>query len=274
MAIKYIGAPIKEGCTIEGADQGIKVLNKMFDFAEIVEVKLQKESDNKHLLYLNTVVDFLWRLKKTVMKYPDDFVVTVGGDHSLAIGSISACYQDNLGLIWVDSHGDSNTDKTTISGRIHGMPLSVLEGLGAKDLVDVCEKSFLDPKDIVLFGISSLDELEKELIEKQHIKVIYYQDIEKRGLQECLDEVVTYLADKKVYISYDLDGIDPLICTGVNTPVKVGLDEDDAYHVLDELFKRLSIVGMDLVEYNPLNDDGNTIKIISRFKEIIEHYKG
>ena len=274
MAIKYIGAPIKEGCTIEGADQGIKVLKNEFAFSDIVEVKPKAETGNKHLLYLNTIVDFLWRLKKTVMKYPNDFVVTIGGDHSLAIGSISAHYQDNLGLIWVDSHGDSNTDEITISGRIHGMPLSVLEGLGAKELVDVCEHSFLKPQNIVLFGVSSLDKQEKELIERQHIKVVYYQDIEKRGLQECLDEVVAYLADKQVYLSYDLDSINPEVCTGVNTPVQVGIDEDDAYHILDELFRRLRIIGMDLVEYNPLNDNGNTLKIISKFKKIIEHYKG
>ncbi|MEA5026158.1 MAG: arginase [Erysipelotrichaceae bacterium] len=274
MPIKYIAAPIKEGCTIDGADQGIPVLKEVFPFSALVRAEQQPESTNRKLLHLATITDFLWRLKRTEQVLPADFMVTVGGDHCLAIGSVSAHYQENMGLIWVDSHGDSNTDQTTITGRIHGMPLSVLMGLGASELTAVNEGHFIKKENVVLFGISSLDVEEKQLLEQLNVRIFYHQEIRERGLQVCLAEAVAYLAEKPVYVSYDLDSIDPVFCRGVNTPVQTGLSEAEAYQVLETLLTQLPVVSMDLVEYNPLNDDGNTLKIIRNFKAIIEKHKG
>lgn len=273
MNIKYLGAPLKEGCTITGADMGMPTLDEVFGLGEVIEV-IKKNESSSGLLNHNTVVDFLWRLKRTYDKYKDNFIVTLGGDHSIAIASVSAHYQSDLGLIWIDSHGDCNTDVSSITKRIHGMPLSVLQGLGDKDLVGICENKFIKPENIVLFGISSLDKEEQRIIQSQKIKVFTHQDIQTMGIEQALKEAIAYLGNKEVYISYDLDGIDPAFCKGVNTPVKVGLSVSEALLVLDTLFKELRIIGMDLVEYNPLNDDGNTLLIIKQFKEIIEHYKG
>ncbi|MDD3924236.1 MAG: arginase family protein [Erysipelotrichaceae bacterium] len=271
--IKYIGAPLKEGCTINGADMGMENLAQVFKIEKIIEV-IKKEEDENSLLNLNTVTDFLWRLKSVYKDYRNDFVVTLGGDHSIAIASISASYRDNLGVIWVDSHGDFNTDKTTVTKRIHGLPLATLQGLGNERLTAICQNQYIKSENIVLFGVSSLDKEEARLIKQQNIKVIYHKDIVNKGLNICLDEAIDYLNDKAVYLSYDLDSIDPKYCKGVNTPVVVGLDKDEALLVLDTLFTRLDIVGMDLVEYNPLNDDGNTLALIQSFKTIIKKHKG
>ena len=105
MRIKYLGAPLKEGCTITGADMGMPMLDEVFGLSEVIEV-IKKIESSTGLLNHNTVVDFLWRLKRTYDKYKNNFIVTLGGDHSIAIASVSAHYQSDLGLIWIDSHGD------------------------------------------------------------------------------------------------------------------------------------------------------------------------
>ena len=104
--------------------------------------------------------------------------------------------------------------------------------------------------------------------------MLTHKGIKDMGIEQALNKAIDYLGDKEVYISYDLDGIDPLFCKGVNTPVKVGLNVEEAVFVLDTLFRKLKIIGMDLVEYNPLNDDGNTVLIMQEFKKIIDQYKG
>ncbi|MEA5017278.1 MAG: arginase family protein [Erysipelotrichaceae bacterium] len=274
MAIKYIGAPLKEGCTITGADLAIDKLKTIFTFDAINHVIKKNEDENASMQNLNTVTDFLWRLKSIYQQYKDDFVVTVGGDHSLAIASISGHYQPGLGVIWVDAHGDSNTDLTSISKRIHGVPLSVMQGLGEKRLTDICEGNFIASDSIVLFGISSLDEKEETLIKERNIKMFTLEQIKDKGLEVCLDEAISYLSNKKVYFSFDLDSIDKQFCSGVNTPVKSGFSIDQVSYLIDRILNDLNIIGMDVVEYNPLKDDGNTIKIIMMIKSIIMKHKG
>jgi len=272
MSIKYIGAFIKGGCTITGADKGEKKLREIFDFSDVLYEVPQPETDDKKLLNLNTTADFCFRLNQILNKYPSDFKVTVGGDHALSIGSIPSSYQEDMALVWIDAHGDSNTDQTTISGRIHGMPVSVLQGLGSEKLTSICDGKYLKPENIVFYGIRSLDPLEEELIQQRKIKFITTEEI-KENRKKQIKQLISYIKDKPVYISFDLDSIDPKESAGVNTPVPQGIHTEDVCDLIEELFKQCKVVGMDIVEYNPLNDDGNTYPIVLRVKNIIEKYQ-
>ena len=272
--ISYIGAFIQSGCTVEGIKEGKIALAKVFPFSAIVEEEPKEEDHDNKLLYENTVTDFLWRLKKTIIDTNGDFKVIIGGDHSLGIGSVSANYEDDMMLIWVDAHGDFNSDKTTITGRIHGMPVATLAGHSSAKLLELCENNYLKPENIVYFGTRDLDPDEEKLMKECGVKVFGMRHIKENGADSAIKDVLSYVGNKRLYISLDLDSMDPKLVPGVSIPVVDGLSPEDVYCLLDALFNNVDIIGMDLVEYNPRFDRNDmTLEVIKDIKKLIEKYK-
>lgn len=192
----------------------------------------------------------------------DHFPLVIGGDHSLAIGSISGVSQhyDNLGVIWYDAHGDLNIPEESPSGNVHGMPLRVLAGEGDEGLVQLGGFApKVKPENIVLIGMRDLDEGEKAYIKKHHIQTYTMADIDRYGIQHVIEETINYLKDKTdgIHLSLDVDGLDPVETPGTGTRVLGGLTYRESHFALELLHESQMITSMDVVEVNPLIDNKN-----------------
>jgi arginase len=192
---------------------------------------------------------------------PEVFPIVLGGDHSIAIGSVTGCSRrERTGLVWVDAHGDFNTPASSPTGNIHGMPLATLCGLGDPRLVDaVWPGRKIDPRDVVLVGVRDLDHEERRTIRAAGVTVYTMKEVDRLGLPRIADETLARLGDlPRLHVSFDADVLDPEIAPGVGTPVPGGLTYREA-HLLMELFADSGrVTSLDLVEVNPILDRENT----------------
>ncbi|HBK0565690.1 TPA: arginase [Staphylococcus pseudintermedius] len=190
------------------------------------------------------------------------FPVILGGDHSLAIGSISgvAEHYDHLGVIWYDAHGDLNVPEESPSGNMHGMPLRILAGEGDEKLVQLGGFApKVKPENIVLIGMRDLDFGEREYIKKHQIRTYTMADIDEQGIRSVIEESIAYLKDKTdgVHLSLDVDALDPNETPGTGTKVSGGLTYRESHYALELLNQSGMITSMDIVEVNPLLDVEN-----------------
>ena len=197
----------------------------------------------------------------------DALPLVLGGDHSLAAGSVaaSADYVRRvtsypLGLIWVDAHGDMNTPQTTNTGNVHGMPLAALLGQEPNELASIGSSPSVSPAQTVLVGIRNLDEQEKGKIRASGVHVFTMKDIDREGIATIAERALA-LASKGtggIHVSFDLDACDPMYAPGVGTPVRGGLDYREAHMVMELVADSQRLVALDLVEVNPTLDIRNT----------------
>ncbi|MCG7307677.1 arginase [Staphylococcus warneri] len=194
----------------------------------------------------------------------DRFPLVLGGDHSIAVGSISGIckHYENLGVIWYDAHGDLNIPEESPSGNIHGMPLRILLGEGPSDLVNLNDiQPKLKPENIVLIGMRDLDKGEREYIKAQNIKTYTMADIDKLGIETVINDTLSYLKSRHVdglHLSLDVDALDPTKTPGTGTRVLGGLSYRESHFALELLHESNMITSMDLVEVNPLIDLHNS----------------
>jgi arginase len=193
--------------------------------------------------------------------------VVLGGDHSLAAGSVAASAawvrrvsSYPLGLIWVDAHGDMNTPETTTSGNVHGMPLAALLGNEPAELAAIGSSPSVQPANTVLVGIRNLDEKEKARIRESGVHVFTMKDIDRDGIAKVAERALALAAEGTggLHVSFDMDVCDPAIAPGVGTPVKGGLDYREAHMVMELVADSRRLVALDLVEVNPTLDIRNT----------------
>jgi len=193
--------------------------------------------------------------------------VVLGGDHSLAAGSVAASAawvrrtsSRPLGLIWIDAHGDMNTPETTTSGNVHGMPLAALLGNEPAELAAIGSRPSVVPAHTVLVGIRNLDEKEKARIRESGVHVFTMKDIDRDGIAKVAERAIALAADGTggLHVSLDMDVCDPSIAPGVGTPVKGGLDYREAHMVMELVADARRLVALDLVEVNPTLDIRNT----------------
>lgn len=191
---------------------------------------------------------------------PSTFPIVLGGDHSIAIGSVTGCSRlERTGVVWVDAHGDFNTPESSPSGNVHGMPLAALCGRGPQRLVDLVRPGAkLRSEDVVLIGIRDLDPQESRLMRNAGVTVFTMKEIDSRGLTKVAEETLMRIGNlPRVHVSFDADVLDPEIAPGVGTPVPGGLTYREA-HLLMELFAdSRRITSLDLVEVNPILDRTN-----------------
>jgi len=206
-----------------------------------------------------------------------EFFITVGGDHSCAIGSWSGIAEakrpeGDIGLLWIDAHMDLHTPQTSESGNIHGMPLAALIGHGDSCLTTLLSSTpKLKPENIALIGIRSFESGEAALLRNLNIKTYFMEEIVKRGFCTILEEAVNYVCRNTIDygISFDLDSIDPKIVSAVGTPVSPGLNIYDVYEGLRQLINRPPLA-FELVEYNPyLDPDYKTLQVIEELLSIM-----
>ncbi len=197
--------------------------------------------------------------------------IMLGGDHSLAIGSVNAaaeyCQQNNktLKVLWMDAHTDLNTPEISPSGNIHGMPLASLLGYGPKELANFASLfPAIKPQAVHLFGIRSVDEAERSFLSKLNIDCYDMRYIDEVGIRKSLQEILsTFTPGTHIHLSYDLDFIDPNIAPGVGTAVRGGPNYREAQLCM-EMLSDCGLVGsIDLIELNPINDVHNQTAILA-----------
>lgn len=190
------------------------------------------------------------------------FPLVLGGDHSIAIGSLAgiAKHYENLGVIWYDAHGDLNSGETSPSGNIHGMPLAVSLGSGHEKLTNILDYTpKVKPENTVIIGARSLDPGEKELIQAKGITVYSMHEIDRLGMSQVMTETIDYLKKRAdgVHLSLDLDGLDPEEAPGVGTPVIGGLSYRESHLAMEMLSEVDILTSAEFVEVNPILDDKN-----------------
>ncbi len=206
------------------------------------------------------------------------FPITVGGDHSIAIGTIagaSRVYQD-IHCIYIDGHTDINTDKTTLSGMIHGMPLAAAMGLCPKELT-VGKKQNISGENIFIIGARSIDEGEYSIIEENGVKLYTADCVREKGIEAVMAEVMDSIGSAPVHISFDVDFLDRSIFSSTGYRMDGGLDIDTLKTVLEASFSGGGVSSLDIVEYNPVLDrdgcDRETVKgIIAYIRDMLGKY--
>lgn len=194
------------------------------------------------------------------------FPLVLGGDHSIAVGTVSGiaafCRRKGkkLGMLWIDAHGDLNTPETSPSGNVHGMPVASLLGDGPEELTGIGGAGpKVDPANVVLLGIRSLDQGEKVRLKRLGVQVHTMSDIDRHGIHRAMKKVLARLTDGTdyVHVSFDLDAVDPTVAPGVGTPVKGGLDYREAHLIMELLHDSGVMTSLEMVEVNPILDDRN-----------------
>jgi arginase len=189
-----------------------------------------------------------------------DFPLVLGGDHSIAMGTVAGLLdaRGEVGVLWVDAHGDINTPETTPSGNVHGMPVAALLGkTGVGGRLDWGPRR-VDPQRLVLFGTRTLDAGERLTIRELGVRMFTMSEIDQRGVKTCVDEAIERLAGPGgIHISFDIDAVDPLEAPGVGTPWPGGLTYREAHLAMELLAATGHVTSMELVEVNPIADHEN-----------------
>jgi len=287
-SIEVIGVPVDLGAGRRGVDMGPSAIriadleprleqlgHKVQDIGDldVMIPETQKVGEGK-LRYKVPILAACQSLCEKVEKSLERsrMPLVLGGDHSIAIGSIAgstnyfARQGEQLGLIWFDAHGDANTPETTPSGNIHGMSLAVSLGLGDPDLVQLGGRApKILARNAVLIGIRDLDPGERDTLKKTGVTVYTMRDVDERGMRDVVDEAIRIASDNTggVHLSFDLDVVDPEDAPGTGTPVWGGITYREAHLAMEMLADRAQIVAIDLVEVNPVLDTQNMTGILA-----------
>jgi arginase len=186
--------------------------------------------------------------------------ITLGGDHSVAAGSVAGVYASQVGLLWIDAHADFNTPTSSPSKNLHGMPLGALLGQEPKGLAPYLGQHRLAPEDVIIVGLRSVDPEERFLLRRKKIKVFTMRDIDEQGIATVMGQILdhfTWRDVNRLHISFDSDSLDPAIAPGVGTPVAGGLSYREAHLIMEMLADDGRVGSVDVVEINPILDDRN-----------------
>lgn len=276
--ISLIGVPMDLGQRRRGVDMGPSAIryanvveslqNLDYVIKDLGDISIPRhdsadERDEK-LYNLTEIVESSQKLATIVEREvaAKQFPLILGGDHSLSIGSVAgiASHYENLGVIWYDAHGDLNSDETSPTGNIHGMPLAVNLGIGDERLTHTLnDQQKIKPENVVIIGARDLDVGERQFIKDLNIKVFTMQEIDRLGMPQVMESTINYLKEKTdgVHLSLDLDALDPTEAPGVGTPVIGGLTYRESHLAMEMLAEANMITSAEFVEVNPILDVRN-----------------
>jgi arginase len=191
--------------------------------------------------------------------------VTLGGDHSLAIGSIAAVARHcratgrSLRVLWLDAHADFNTNVLTPSGNLHGMPVACLCGHGPRELISIAGiVPTIDPKSIRQIGIRSVDAGEKRFVHQVGLEVFDMRFIDEMGLRHTMELALAMMnSNTHLHVSLDVDFLDPEIAPGVGTTVRGGPGYREAQLCMEMIADSGALASVDVMELNPALDVRN-----------------
>ena len=255
---------------IAGVSQGLRNLGFVVEDDGDVGVPAPETRDpgSTHARYLEPIYHVCNRLRLRVRRSLDqgEIPIVLGGDHSIAIGTVSGVAEhfrsrnEKIGLFWVVAHADMNTPESSPTGNIHGMPLATVLGLGHARLVEM--GGFwpkVAPKNVCLIGIRDIDNHEREIVKKSGIHAYTMRDVDERGMRAIMQESIGFANDGTAgfHVSFDLDGMDPRDVPGTGTPVKGGISWREANLLMEMVSDTGRMTSLEVTELNPVLDVKN-----------------
>ncbi len=294
--VKLIEIKSEIGAGTRGASLGIDAIKiaamdfgslyfKKFKSIEIVteNEELYEPVINHYAKHINAIYKLYQRLSREVGKIMQkkQFPIVLAGDHSTAGGTIAgikiAYPKKRLGVIWIDAHADIHSPYTTPSGNMHGMPIALSLGEDnmecrindpieetvmfwekLKNKGGICPKIYYN--DIFYVGLRDTEEQEDHLVKKHNIKHLSAVEMRKKGISRSVDHILKKLDHcDLIYISFDVDSMDPKVSKGTGTPVARGLTEREAENFISRLVRNKKVCCFEMVEVNPTLDKENTM---------------
>lgn len=246
-----------------GLVEGLKKLGyEVYDRGDILPIP--DGDSHPELRNYEQVIDINRKLHDAVTEtlQRGNFPIVLGGDHSIAAGSISAvaAHYKNIGLIWIDAHGDWNDEKSSPSGNMHGMSFSAVCGAGPECMVNFGgEVVYVDPRKCVQIGGRDIDPEERVRMKESGITVFPINVIDKCGMDEIIHRAIEIAADGTagIHLSFDVDAITPEEAPGTGTTVDSGLTAREAFLAVEVLAESGKLLSLDMVEVNPILDVRN-----------------
>jgi len=289
-AIRLIGVPMDLGASRRGVDMGpsavryadvrekLEALGHTVEDLGNVPVPFREDAARgaqRGARYLGAITDVCTDVATRVRESLDNGArpLVLGGDHALAAGSIAgaaahlAARGERLGVIWIDAHGDLNTPATSRSGNVHGMPMAALLGHGDRAMASIAGgTAALRASDVALVGVRDLDDSEKAHVRKWNLATFTMRALDERGVRAVMEEAIAIAGRDTagIWLSFDMDVIDPDEAPGVGTPVPGGMTYREAHLAMEMLADTGKLVGLDVVEVNPVLDERNRTAEIAR----------
>ena len=294
--IRIIEVPSEVGAGTRGSSLGVdalKIAALVFrsgffkKYRSIVipndNAALHNNPGSRYAKHIRSVLKMYERIGAAVRDTIRDnrFPLLLSGDHSNAGGTLAgirmAYPESRVGVIWIDAHADLHSPYTSPSGNLHGMPLAVAlnednieekvndldyETIDLwemlKNVGDICPK--IEYRDLVYITLRDFEEQEAALIKQNKVKVVTTNELRKTGITKLSREILRYLsACDKIYISFDVDSMDPAVSRGTGTPVKGGINEREAADLILELLQNERICCLEFTEINPTLDSENVM---------------
>lgn len=302
MDINLIGVPVFYGSDIKGVElgpnklreSGIKEIleknNTVYDLGNIYVNKCKMENkynSNKKAKYLEDIININNNLAHSVYLSLKNgsFPMVLGGDHSLALGSIAGsakCFGEDLAVIWIDAHGDFNTIDTSLTGNVHGMPLAASAGIGDKSLTNIYfSGNKVKCENIFIIAARDLDIDEEKLIRENKVNIWSTEDVKNIGINKVILDIMKKIQASNInniHISFDIDSLDAKIMPGTGTKVSNGINIDEVINILQYIFEFKQVRSFDFVEFNPLLDENditlrNSLILLDKVGRLISEQK-
>ena len=281
--IRIIGAPLDLGAGHRGVDMGPSAFRvagihqavrdlgiPVEDFGDIeAQVAETRDPGNPRLKYLREIRATCITLRNAVTRTLDESVlpVVLGGDHSIAMGTIAGVSRhfrrrkEKPGLVWFDAHADANTEHTSPTGNIHGMPMAVCLGLGARDLLSIYDAKgpMIEGERAAIIGLRSVDIKERANVGQVGIGAFTMRHIDERGMRAVMEAAIRRATKDTggIHVSIDLDAVDPEEAPGVGTPSPGGIGYREMHLAMEMLADTGRVCSVELVEVNPILDRAN-----------------
>ncbi len=282
-SIRLIGVPMDLGASRRGVDMGpsavrytdlrarLEKLGAQVEDTGNVPVPFREDAAKgaqRGARYLGAITEVCAEVaaRTRAALEAGQFPIVLGGDHALAAGSIAgaaahlAAKGAQLGAIWVDAHGDLNTPASSSSGNVHGMPLAALLGHGDKAMSGIAGvQPALRGSDVALVGLRDLDGPERSHIKKWGLSAFSMRALDERGIYKVMEEAIAVATRETegIWLSFDMDVIDPREAPGVGTAVPGGMTYREAHLAMEMLADSGKLIGLDMVEVNPVLDERN-----------------
>ena len=279
MKVRILGVPLDLGQERRGVDMGpsavraaglnpaLKSLGHQVEDAGNVHVKIAEEQHfgDRRAKYLNEIAETCQEVALRVCQTLEEgvFPVSLGGDHSIAIGTLAGAAKfhhdkkQSLGCIWIDAHGDLNTPESSPSGNVHGMPFAATLGHGPEPLTKIFGYApKLQPRNCVLIGIRDLDPRERRLVKESGVNTFTMRDIDEQGMRAVMEKAIELASHETAgfAVSFDMDVVDPEYAPGVGTPVSGGITFREAHLAMEMIADSKKMVSVEIVEVNPIID--------------------
>lgn len=283
MNIHILEMPLDFGASRHGSDMGPSAVrlaglkgrleglgHKIKKYFSPIHINPQEYEpiENPRAKYLSPIVCANEQLAEEVERAVSsgDFPLIIGGDHSIALGSIAglaAAYRKTdtkFGVLYVDAHGDFNTAETSPSGNIHGECLSASCGYGLPELTNLYFAGRkLDPHNICYVGLRDLDAGEKKLMREAGVTAFTMTDIDRQGFNEVVRQVLSFFRRnvQAVHVSFDMDSLDPMYAPGTGYQLPAGMTNREALLLMEEMCDTGLVKSAEIVEVNPVLDVRN-----------------